>query len=93
MASDVAERFGQNLFMCRRRAGFSQEALGHAAGLHRTEVGLLEHGRRVPRIDTFVKLACCLEIPADELLDGIVWVPGGEARGSFAVANRIERRG
>jgi transcriptional regulator with XRE-family HTH domain len=87
----VALKFGENLRRCRRRSGISQERLGVAAGLHRTEIGLLENGRRVPRTDTFIKLACCLEIPADELLDGITWVPAGEVAGSFAVTNRIER--
>lgn len=89
MASDVAERFGRNLFMCRRRAGFSQEALGRAAGLHRTELGLLEHGRRVPRIDTLVKLACSLTVPTDDLLDGIVWEgPGSSQTGQFSIGGR-----
>ena len=45
---DVAERFGANLYRARKRAGLSQEALGFAAGLHRTEVGLLERGQRIP---------------------------------------------
>jgi transcriptional regulator with XRE-family HTH domain len=87
----VAVRFGENLRRCRRRAGISQERLAVAAAVHRTEIGLLENGRRVARADTFVKLACCLEIPADELLDGIACVPGTEAPGSFALTSRVER--
>ncbi len=43
-------------------AGLSQERLGSAAELHRTEVGLLERGARVPRIDTLVKVATALGI-------------------------------
>lgn len=82
----VAVRFGRNLLRCRRRAGLSQERLAAAAGMHRTEVGYLEHGQRCPRIDTLVKLACALMVPADELLDGIVWVPGaGPRRGEFSI--------
>ena len=44
--------------------------LGLLAGLHRTEIGMLENGERLPRIDTVVKLATALEIPVDQLVDG-----------------------
>lgn len=56
-ALSIAERFGQNLRLCRRRAGLLQEAVGLLASIHRTEVGLLERGERTPRIDTLVKVA------------------------------------
>jgi transcriptional regulator with XRE-family HTH domain len=74
---NVAQRFGVNLVRCRKRAGLSQEQLGFRADLHRTEVGLLERGARVPRIDTLLKLASALHVEADDLLDGIAWEPGG----------------
>jgi transcriptional regulator with XRE-family HTH domain len=85
VAPEVAERFGRNLLAARRRAGFSQEELGSFAALHRTEIGLLENGRRVPRIDTVVKLAACLAIPAGDLLAGIDWVPRMPSHGSFLI--------
>jgi hypothetical protein len=34
----VAERFSENLLISRRRAKLSQEDVGFAAGLHRTEI-------------------------------------------------------
>lgn len=82
----VAIKFGRNLFRCRRRAGMSQEELGKLASLHRTEIGLLEHGGRVPRIDTLMKLAASLAVSPAELLEGIHWVPGDSAKGSFAIS-------
>ena len=45
---DVARRFGENLRSVRKQAGISQEALGFSAGLHRTEVGLLERASESP---------------------------------------------
>ncbi len=54
---NVAVRFGENLSRARKRAGMSQEEAGIRASLHRTEIGLLERGERVPRIDTAIKLA------------------------------------
>ncbi len=86
--SDIAIRFGENLRRCRRRADLSQERFAALAGLHRVEVGYLENGRRRARIDTLIKLACALQIPTDELLDGIDWVPGGSDAGSFRVVAR-----
>ncbi len=79
----VAEGFGENLRRVRRRESFSQEQLGRRASLHRTEIGLLEAGGRVCRIDTLLRLAGALEVPPEELLEGIVWVPGPETRGTF----------
>jgi transcriptional regulator with XRE-family HTH domain len=85
---DVAHRFGENLRRVRRRAGISQEELGMRSSLHRTEIGLLERGARVPRIDTLIKIASALAIPPGELLEGIDWTPGDTTTtsGQFAFA-------
>lgn len=80
---NVARRFGANLVHCRNRAGMSQERLGECADLHRTAIGLLEKGARVPRIDTLLKLATALHVAPDDLLDGIVWQPGTVSHGRF----------
>lgn len=82
----VAVRFGQNLARARRREGLSQEALGVRASLHRTEIGLLEHGRRVARIDTLIQIAGAMSIDPTELLEGIYWTGGEPARGTFSVS-------
>jgi transcriptional regulator with XRE-family HTH domain len=89
---DVAARFGQNLRRCRRRAGFSQEELGMRSSLHRTEIGLLERGARVPRIDTLVKISSALKIPPSELIEGIEWTPGNTTSGSFSIAPKGDPR-
>jgi transcriptional regulator with XRE-family HTH domain len=83
---DVATRFGANLRRARSRVGLSQEELGLRSSLHRTEIGLLERGARIPRIDTLVKLASALAIPPTELLVGIEWTPGSTTTGSFSIA-------
>ena len=49
----------------------SQEDLGFATGLHRTEISLLETTNRDPRLRTIVRLARALEIPPACLLEGI----------------------
>jgi transcriptional regulator with XRE-family HTH domain len=78
-----ADRFAQNLRRYRRRAGLSQEQVGFRASLHRTEIGLLERGARVPRIDTLIKLAVALDIDPADLLEGIAWRPGNVRHGCF----------
>lgn len=81
----AAERFGENVRLCRHRADLSQEELARRAGLHRTEIGFLEGGKRSPRIDTVVKLAGALDAAAGELLAGIEWVPNPDAGGQLFV--------
>lgn len=83
MRSPVAAKFGANLARARERVGITQEELAHNASLHRTEIGLLERGGRIPRIDTLVKLAGSLEVRPEELLDGLDWEPGSVVAGQF----------
>jgi ribosome-binding protein aMBF1 (putative translation factor) len=80
----VAIRFGENLRRCRRIAGLSQEELGERASLHRTEIGMLEKGQRVARIDTLVQLAGAMAIPPEDLVAGIAWTPGEAKDGDFS---------
>jgi transcriptional regulator with XRE-family HTH domain len=65
------EQFADNLRIQRHRRRFSQEALGEAASLHRTAIGMLERCERDPQLATIVKLARALEIEPGELLAGI----------------------
>jgi len=82
---DIAKRFGENVASARNRAGISQEELSFIASLHRTEIGMVERGTRLARIDTLVKLAGALSLAPGDLLDGISWSPGEMQLGSFQV--------
>lgn len=89
---EVARRFGENLRRLRKAADVSQEELGLRCSLHRTEIGLLERGARVPRIDTLIKIASGLGIRIDcALLDGITWTPGTTQAGGFKIKSPAER--
>lgn len=83
---NVAQRFGENLARCRKRAGISQEELAARASLHRTHIGMAERGARVVRIDTLIKIATVLRVAPDDLLDGIAWNPGTESPGQFELS-------
>lgn len=88
----IAARFGDNLRHARKDAGLSQEEAGIRASLHRTEIGLLERGERIPRIDTAIKLAGAVGVPLDALLAGIAWAPGSARVGGFTVRAGVEKR-
>jgi transcriptional regulator with XRE-family HTH domain len=90
----AAQRFGRNLWKARRRADLSQEELGRLASLHRTHIGFMEAGGRLPRVDTLVKLASALGVEADALLQGIGWiVPGANRPGSFSTGGARRDQG
>ena len=95
---ELTDRFRLNLRRSRRRMDLSQEDLALLASMHRTEIGLLEGGKRTPRIDTLIRLAGSLEVRPEALLEGIQWVPDhrGHRRGAFWVpeplGDRTERR-
>ncbi len=78
-----AEQIGHNLAHYRQKANVSQEELGVRSSLHRTAVGQLERGERIPRADTIVKLAGSLGVTPGDLLDGLAWEPGGTISGGF----------
>ena len=92
-ASDLAACFGRNLWILRRRSGYSQEDLSARAALHRTEIGLLENGKRLPRLDTIIQLAGAMEKVPGELLDGMTWTPEGHKQGRFYLVGGPSRRG
>lgn len=66
-----AARLAKNIRARRHRSGISQEELAFRAGLHRTEVGLLERGRRDAKLSTILKLAGALSISPTALLEGM----------------------
>lgn len=82
-SSEIGAYFGANLRRVRKQVGMSQEALAFRAGLHRTEIGLLERGERTPRIDTLIKLAGGLGVDPVLLLEGIEWNEGQRTAGAF----------
>lgn len=64
------EQLAANLRRHRLRLSLSQEDLGHAAGLHPTEVSRLERAVRDPRLSTIARLARTLDLTASDLLKG-----------------------
>jgi transcriptional regulator with XRE-family HTH domain len=85
MDSRPSERFAANLRRLRGETGFSQETVAFRAGMHRTQISLLEGGERMPRVETLVKLAGALGATPSDLLDGIDWEPIETVTGGLVV--------
>ena len=81
----LAERFGRNLWHCRRRADLSQGNLGSLIGLSRDAISRLGKGERLARLDTIVKLAAGTNVSPCVLLEGMAWRPGRYVDGDFYV--------
>jgi transcriptional regulator with XRE-family HTH domain len=69
----AAQQFGRSVAERRRHIGLTQEGTAERAGLHRTEVALIEQGGRLPRLDTIVKLGGALGVEPCDLLVGMAW--------------------
>jgi transcriptional regulator with XRE-family HTH domain len=83
----LAERFAHNLRSARRGVGLTQEELAMLTELHRTEISLLENGKRMPRLDTLVKLVRAIGCEADELIEGMDWRSNFKTYGCWEVTD------
>jgi transcriptional regulator with XRE-family HTH domain len=80
-ARQVAQIIGPRIRRIRRAQEMSQETLGFLAEVnYHGPISKIEHGEQLPRMDTLIKLAGGIGVSPLELLDGIVWEPGGVGR-------------
>jgi transcriptional regulator with XRE-family HTH domain len=66
--AEVRRRIASNLKILRGKQGMSQEKLADRAGLHRTQLSVIERGQSNVMVDTVVALAEALGVDAVELL-------------------------
>ena len=71
----LAERFSANLVWFRHQAGLTQQELADRVGMNRVVLSALEQGRRLPRIDTILKLVAGLEVKKCDLVAWMWWDP------------------
>ncbi len=79
----LAERIGRNVVNQRERAGITQEVLGFRAAMHRTAIGQIERGERMPRADSLIKIAGALGCSPNDLLAGLFWNPTRIVQGDY----------
>jgi len=90
--ASIALVIGRNIAAARKRIGLSQERLGELTGLHRTEIGKLEKGDRIPRADTLFKLAVALRLDdPGPLFAGLSYTPPTPLKkGAWATRAAVE---
>jgi transcriptional regulator with XRE-family HTH domain len=93
MDRQLAERFGRSLWRKRRLADLTQQELGELTELHRTDIGALERGLRLPRLDTILKLSAGVEASPCELLAGLRWLPGHRVAGELRIEDTGTKAG
>lgn len=71
----IARAFGKALAEARKKAGLTQEELANRSAVHRTQVGLLEHGKSSPQLETVIRLAGGIGIEPSALIPPITWQP------------------
>jgi transcriptional regulator with XRE-family HTH domain len=76
----LQRQFGAVVRRKRLALGLSQEALSEKAGLHRTYVGLLERGLRMPSILVAQKVAEALSTTTGSLLMEVEQEPLGASK-------------
>jgi len=76
---------GQNVRTLRKavRPQLSQERLADLAGLHRTEIGKIEHGKVDPRLTTLHLVAHVLDTTLDDLIKGLPVPPKRDPWGHY----------
>ena len=63
---------GKSIRRKRIEKGWCQEELAEKVDLSTAYIGMIERGKKVPRLETFVGIANVLEVSADELLCDVI---------------------
>jgi transcriptional regulator with XRE-family HTH domain len=67
----INRAFGANLRAARKAARYSQDSLSRVAHIHRSEISLLERGKRGPGLTMLLILADALNLEPATLLRGL----------------------
>lgn len=81
LSEQAAASFANKLREARGKAKMTQERLAHLSSIDRSQIGHLEAGRKVPKLDTIIKLAGALNIEPCKLISDVRWVPPSETPG------------
>jgi transcriptional regulator with XRE-family HTH domain len=82
-SGEISAILGHSLARHRLRQGLTQETVADRANLHRTEVGMIERGERMPRGDTLFQIIGALGIGLDEAYGGARWIPYDDKPGGY----------
>jgi transcriptional regulator with XRE-family HTH domain len=72
---EAKARIANNVFLLRKRASYSREALSKLAMVSVDRIGKIENGYVTGKFDSYVRLAGALSVPVHDLLAGVKWTP------------------
>jgi len=70
-AAEVTRQVGRRIRRRRRYLDLTQEEVARNAPVHRTQMTLIENGRRMPRLHTLIRICAALDLSPCQLLEGI----------------------
>ena len=80
---------GKKIRAARENRGWRQEEFAEKIGLSVTYTGMIERGEKVPKLETFIRIANVLEVSADQLLADVLKV--GYNIKSSMLSEKIEK--
>lgn len=63
---------GVNIKNKRESRSWNQEELAAKTNLSAAYIGMIERGEKIPKLETFVRIANALDATSDELLEGVI---------------------
>ena len=63
---------GKRIRTCREQKGWTQQAFAEKVGLSIAYTGMIERGEKIPKLETFIRIANVLEVSADLLLADVI---------------------
>ncbi len=73
------DSIGRKIKEKRVAKSWSQEILAEKVGITPVYLGMIERGEKTPKLETFIRIANCLETTSDELLEDVL-VKGGKIK-------------
>ena len=65
---------GRNIRKCREAKGIKRETLAEMTDLSVSYMSAIERGEKLPKLDTFIRIANTLQVPSDTLLADVLSV-------------------
>lgn len=63
---------GKRIRTCREQKGWTQQAFAEKGGISIAYTGMIERGEKIPKLETFIRIANVLEVSADLLLADVI---------------------
>lgn len=63
---------GKRIRTCREQKGWTQQAFAEKVGISIAYTGMIERGEKIPKLETFIRIATVLEVSADLLLADVI---------------------